>query len=394
MNLGALRTPLLLKLFTLAGIFIISSCEKGPQPLISQVEPVIQSAGSKQGDPNLITVEVNFNSSVSNASSSFAPLKYNKTSVINFEFDDNPSAAFDVYEYLNTQTFSDGTGKQIKPTAACAVNSRGSYNNGDLWENYQGNLTKDQAIKMVSGGWTLENHGFYHSVLNPASNFGYGKPIAENISDNTKYVFDKTGFKMRTLVVPSDDKGYLSPAFDQGLIATTSTNSFEGFVSFPLYGDYVDISTLPTSKVHLRRDFNDRWDISGVNSIKSKITTLFSKSTEKERMLYRLGTHMPNVETFKLLSEHIKSISKDNCWVTTMQEMVEYLQLKEKVVKTELIVNGKLIISLDISKVDKQTFFKDITLMVTSNSGIQSIKVNNAKENNSNNSNGLINISF
>jgi hypothetical protein len=344
-------------------------------------------------NPDLVTIEVSFTAPASNPSALITPLKYNKTSVINFEFDDNPSAAYTLYQYLNNQTFSSGTGKNIKFTAGVAVNSRGNYNNGDLWENYQGNLSKQQAIEIISGGWTLENHGLYHSVLNSGDNFGYGKPIGENIRENTKNVFEKTGYKMRTLVVPSNDKGYLLPAFDQGIIATTSTNSFEGFQSYPLYGDYVDISEIPGSKIHLRRDFNDKWDAMGINSIKTKLTTLFNKSNTKERVLYRLGTHIADLEAFKALSEHIKTTSNDNTWITTMQEMVEYFQLKNSVIKSESLVNGKLIISLDISKVDKETLFRDITLMINSSTSILDIKVNNVKQS-SFNSNGLINLSF
>lgn len=369
------------------------SCSKSPLAVISPVSTIAESQESVPENSGLISVEVSFNSAVSNASSAITPLKYNKTSVINFEFDDNPAAAYAVYQYFNTQAYSNGTGKAIKFRAGVAVNSRGNYNNGDLWENYQGNLTREQAIAMISGGWTLENHGLYHSVLNPGDNFGFGKQITLNISENTKHVFEKTGFKMRTLVVPSNDPGYLSPAFDQGIIATTSTNHFEGFQSFPMYGDYVDIASLPVNKIHLRRDFNDKWDINGINVIKDKITMLLNKSNPKERNLYRLGTHSPDLEAFKLLSEHIKANSQDQIWVTTMQEMVEYIHLRNQIVKTERIVNGKLLINLDISQVDKETFFKDFTLMINSSYAINDIKVRNAKES-SFNLNGLINISF
>ena len=76
-----------------------------------------------------------------------------------------------------------------------------------------------------------------------------------------------------------------------------------------------------------------------------------------------------------------------------MQEMVEYFQLKNSLIKSESFVNGKLIISLDISKVDKETLFKDMTLMVNSSTSILDIKITNAKHS-SFNSNGLINLSF
>ena len=387
---------LLLTLPTICLLFF-ASCSKEPQLLLTEVPAVKEEQEEekpKTSQPGVITVEVTFNSAPATASSTFAPLKYNKTSVINFEFDDNPTNAYHVYQSLKTRTFSDGTGKQVKFTAASAVNSRGNYNNGDLWENYQGNLTRQQAIEMISDGWILANHGYYHSVLNSKDNFGFGKPIAENISDNTKTVFEKTGFKMRTLVVPSNDAGYLAPAFDQGIIATSSTNSFDGFQSFPLYGDYVDISLLPAKNIHLRRDFNDRWDDAGLNSIKAKLTTLFNKSNEKERMLYRLGTHMPDVKTFNILADHITNASQGNCWVTTTQELIEYLQTKNVVVKQDAIIDGKLVITLDVSRVDKDTYFKDFTLLVNSGASIKNISVNNARYSSSNSETGLINIGF
>lgn len=374
-------------------VLISCSCRKSPLSVTEEFKPSVLNNEAVQLNPQMITVEVSFSSVPTNPIATIAPLKYNKTSVINFEFDDNPALVYDVYQYLKAQTYTDGTGKELNYRAGVAVNSRGNYNNSDLWENYQGNLTKQQATEIISGGWTLENHGYYHSVLNPKTNFGAGKPIAENIVENTKYVFDKIGFKMRTLVVPSNDEGYLLPAFDQGIIATTSTNHFAGFQTFPLYGDFVDIATLPESKIHLRRDFNDKWDINGINEIKTKITALLNRSNSKDRMLYRIGTHVPDLDAFKILASHIQSSSKDNCWVTTMQEMVEYIQIRHKIIKKESYVDGKLFITLDISNVDKETLFRNVTLLIDTNSPIKTIKIHNARESSSN-LNGLVNITF
>ena len=382
-----------IRVFAVSLVFIILSCGKSPMPVVEERKAVPTGQEAVKIDPQLITVEVSFVTPPTHAASVIPYLKYNKTSVINFEFDDNPASVYSVYKYFKNQTFTDGTGKDISFRSAIAVNSRGNYNNGDLWENYQGNLSKTDAADIVSGGWTLENHGLYHSVLNAKDNFGYGKAIADNISENTKTVYEKTGFKMRTLVVPSNDQGYLLPAFQQGLIATTSTNHFEGFQSFPMYGDYVDVAKLPQNNLHFRRDFNDKWDAAGIGAIKGKITSLFNKSNDQEKMLYRLGTHVPDIEAFKSLAAHIKASSNDKCWVTTMQEMVEYLRLKEQIIKRESMSNGKLWITFDISKVDKDTLFRDFSLLINSDTPIQSIKIHNSRSSSSN-LNGLVNISF
>ncbi len=382
-----------IKFFVVFLALITVSCSKSPLPTIEEKQPQIVTQETLKADLQLITVEVSFLSAPKSPASVIPYLKYNKTSVINFEFDDNPASVYSLFKYLNTQMFTDGTGKEISFRSAIAVNSRGNYNNGDLWENYQGNLSKTDASEIISNGWTLENHGYYHSVLNSKDNFGFGKPVADNISENTKVVLEKTGFKMRTLVVPSNDQGYLSPAFQQGIIATTSTNHFEGFQSFPMYGDYVDVTKLPPGNLHFRRDFNDKWDAGGIDVVKAKITTLFNKSNVNDRMLYRIGTHTPDLEAFKSLSAHIKASSNDKCWITTMQEMVEYFQIREQVVKNELMSDGKLLITLDISKVHKETLFKDLSLQVNSDTPIQSIKVHNARSSSSN-LNGLVNISF
>lgn len=369
------------------------SCSKSPLPTINEKQPQVATQEAVKIDPQLITVEVSFVSAPNSPASVIPYLKYNKTSAINFEFDDNPASVYSLYKYLNTQMFTDGTGREISFRSAIAVNSRGNYNDGDLWENYQGNLSKTDASDIIAHGWTLENHGYYHSVLNAQDNFGYGKPVADNISENTKAVIEKTGFKMRTLVVPSNDQGYLLPAFQQGIIATTSTNHFDGFQSFPMYGDYVDVTKLPQGNLHFRRDFNDKWDAAGINAVKSKITTLFNKSNINERMLYRIGTHMPDLEAFKSLSAHIKASASDKCWITTMQEMVEYLQIRQQIVKKELMSEGRLLITLDISKVHKETLFKDFSLLVDADTPIQSIKVHNARTSSSSLT-GLVNISF
>lgn len=372
---------------------ILISCSKAPQIVpVQAVSPTPAATASAQ--TGIITVEVSFNNTPAAATSLITPLKYDKTSVINFEFDDNPTGAYNVYQSFKTKSIPDGTGGQASFTAACAVNSKGNYNNGDLWENYQGNLTKEQAIAMVKGGWTLANHGLYHSVVSEGTNFGYGKPVAENISENTKYVFDKTGFKMRTLVVPSNDAGYLTPAFEQGIIATSSTNSFDGYQSYPAYGDYVDIALLPANKIHLRRDFNDGWDAKTLNTIKEKLTALFNKSSINQRMLYRLGTHTPDLAAFTSLAEHITDQSNGNCWVTSTQELIEYLQIKKALIKNETFSSGKLIITIDISAIDKDTFFRDFTLKINSDASVKNISVSNARKSCSNNANGLVNIGF
>ena len=389
----ALEVKKSIKVFAVFLALLTYSCSKSPLPTIEEKQPQVVTLETVKIDPQLITVEVSFLSAPKNPVSVIPYLKYNKTSAINFEFDDNPASVYSLFKYLNTQMFTDGTGKEISFRSAIAVNSRGNYNNGDLWENYQGNLSKTDASDIISNGWTLENHGYYHSVLNSKDNFGFGKPVADNISENTKVVIEKTGFKMRTLVVPSNDQGYLSPAFQQGIIATTSTNHFEGFQSFPMYGDFVDVTKLPQGNLHFRRDFNDKWDASGIDVVKAKITTLFNKSNVNERMLYRIGTHTPDLEAFKSLSTHIKASSNDKCWITTMQEMVEYFQIREQVVKNEVLSDGKLLITLDISKVHKETLFKDFSLQVNSDTPIQSIKVHNARSSSSN-LNGLVNISF
>ncbi|HEY0770766.1 MAG TPA: hypothetical protein VGD31_10570, partial [Sphingobacteriaceae bacterium] len=139
-------------IFTIITSFfvIITSCSKEPQLTITAAQPVTEV--SKTQETDLITVEVTFNSQQVDAGSIITPLKYNKTSAVNFEFDDNPASAFTVFQLLKSKTVSDGTGKPVGFTATCAVNSRGNYNNGDLWENYLGHLTKQQAIEMIGSG--------------------------------------------------------------------------------------------------------------------------------------------------------------------------------------------------------------------------------------------------
>jgi hypothetical protein len=389
-----LREKSMLTLFV-SFVLLFASCTKDELPVIeTSAPPILVKEEEKPADQNIVTVEVTFNSTPANPGASIAPLKYNKTSVLNLEFDDNPADAYQVFQYMKTKTFTDGTGKPKNFTASCAVNSRGNYNNGNFWEGYSGLMTKSQAIEMIAGGWTMANHGYYHSIFNSNDNFGYGKPVADNISDNTKTVLEKTGFKMRTLVVPANDQGYLAAAYDQGLIVTSSQNSFTGFQSYPSWGDFVSISTIPNNRVHLRRDFNDQWNTDGVNSIKNKLSSLFAKSSPGERMLYRLGTHQPNLTAFKTLMDYVGENSKDNCWVTTAQEMVEYFQIRDKVVKKESVVNGKLVITLDFSGIDKETAFKDLTLLINSNTSIQNIKVTNAASSSSSNENKLVNINF
>jgi hypothetical protein len=128
--------------------------------------------------------------------------------------------------------------------------------------------------------------------------------------------------------------------------------------------------------------------------LKSFVTGLKNKSSSLVHKLYRLGTHSYNSGNwngFKSFIDHLDSVSNDAIWVTSLQELLEYLEVKRLVSKTETLDGNVLTISLDLSKVPASNRFRDMSLLINGGAAISSVTVSGA-DNFSYNDSGLINI--
>jgi len=354
----------------------------------------------------VITVKVSFSTKPSTANAEFADLKYNKQAVFNLEIDDQPANTMSLLAYLQGgkapedkvvypgKFFSDGCGNKKPFTIAVAMTAHSNYNDGDLTE-APSFLNEKQLKILVKKGCLIQNHGFYHGrdQYYIRNNFDQKK----NIAENAKFIYRKTGFVPRVWVTPSNDEGYNKFVEELGYLAATSQGVTDGYLSHPpnMWSDRLaDVSSIkPDFNVFLR-DFTDDWNKNEAE-LKSFILGLKNSSGNKIHKLYRLGTHgynSQNWRSFKSFIDYVDSVSKDAIWVTTLQELLEYFEVKTRVIKKESLESNHLIITLDLSEVPKENYFKDMTLMVKANANISSVSVSGADSFSYNKATGLINI--
>jgi hypothetical protein len=355
----------------------------------------------------IVTVTVKYSTNPGNPKVSLADLKYNKQSVLSMDIDDQPANVMSVKAFLQGgvaqedginypgKFFTDGCGNNKPYSMGIAMTAHSNYNDGDL-TTVPSLLSATQLTNLVASGFLLENHGFYHEQdqYYLTNNF----TVPRNILENTNFIYDKTGFVSRVWVTPSNYTGYNPYVQQQGFMAATSQSVTDGYTSQPvnMWTDHLaDLAQLDTSFNVFLRDFTDDWANTTVtNELNSRINGLRSKSSGTVHKIYRLGTHSynsSNWEGFKSFFNYVDSTSGNTIWVTSLQEFLEYLEVKKKLIMTQTLKSNILTITLDLSKVPVNNSFRDISLLVDNSSLISSISVSGA-DGYSYNTSGLVNI--
>lgn len=359
-------------------------------------------------EENIIQVIVDFKTVPTAASSSFAPLKYNKDVAVRLEFDDGSESVYtNVFKKLNggvatngvnypATSYTDGAGKNINFRAGAAVFSINSYNGIDVLDNYQGKVTWTQLKEMVAADWAIINHqygGADHSDR------------IQQIHDQNKHVYAKLKalgieFRPRTLVVPAADEGYTASAFELGMVLSSSEFGINQQDNFPfLPNDWSGkalVSSIPLKNTTLKRsNLGDAF--LNTASFKKLLDESLANSTAVNKYHIAGFSHGPSgggeeLDRFVDLMDYIKITGNDRVWVPNTQEFYEYLEVKNDVIKTETISGNKLIITLDLSKVSQHNRFRDMSLLINSSAEINNVTVTNADGSTYNATTNLINI--
>ncbi|HEU0109591.1 MAG TPA: hypothetical protein VFQ73_01890, partial [Flavisolibacter sp.] len=353
-----------------------------------------------------ISVKVNFNNAPDSASTRFTDLKYNKESVFSLDIDDQPVNVMSILAYFQGgvapedgisypgKYFTDGCGVKRPFAAGIAMTAHSNYNDNDL-TTASHLLSVDQLKKLVKAGFGLQNHGFYHEKDGYYITNKFNE--AKNIAEGTNFIFEKTGFLPRIWTTPSNHTGYNTYVEEQGYLAATSQGVTDGYTSQPvnMWTDHLaDLSQFSPSFNVFLRDFNDDWNNTAkTDELKLRVTGLKNKSSATAHKVYRIGTHSYNANNwngFKSFIDHIESVSNNTIWVASLQEVLEFLEVKRNVIKTESLSQNVLTINLDLSNVSASNYFRDMTLKVDGGK-VSSVEVTGA-DSFSFNADGLINI--
>jgi hypothetical protein len=355
-------------------------------------------------------VEVSFKSAPSKAKSSFAPLKYNKEGVFNYEMDDRSPNVRDVFALFHGgiapinnssypgKSFSDGCGNRISWRAAVATNARLESNNAD-WVDYNHCLTWKEMAGLIREDWMIENHGYYH---NKTGVFNNGENTRKNVADGTGYIVEqlkKEGalFVPRVFVVPNADTGYVREARSLGYLAAVSQQPLDGFRINPLYVDQqLWIDTLGKGFLLFNRGMADQWNAEKLNYYTDVLNRFLADLNIQHQKLWRLGGHYfsnaQEFEEFNRLMNDLENKAADRLWITTLQEFCEYRETSSLAVKKESLAGNKLRITIDLSKLPKQNYFRDLSLLITADKAIEKVTVSGADRLSYNKETGLVNI--
>lgn len=360
--------------------------------------------------PTTVVVSVTFASAPTAYTALMADLKYNKQAVFNFESDDNalnfryPVAmlmggkAPDSTTYPRL-TFTDGCGNAVGFRAALAVNARGGYNNNEIsyFGNFMNNVTYGELSMLVKNDWAIENHSYYHD---PTTRYSYKYDAGRNVRElhslmSSKLASYGTPYVIRTLVAPTAWPNFERVADSLGYLCASSQGQRDFYPLYPASGQtYFDIQSLPPGFVSFGRAFDDAWSTANIANWKSTIDGLISGSSATKHLMWRLGTHGPqNAANFLNFMQYVQTSTGDKLWVTTMHELMEYLELKRLAIVSKRLSGNVLTLTINLSKLPAQNRFRDMSWLITgAGTSVSGVSVVGADSYSVNTSTGLINL--
>lgn len=340
-------------------------------------------------------------SSVSQPVLTYADMKYNKRSGIILVSDDGYASDFDIFKYLHGgladsfgQTHpgirgTDGCGNPLEwhMTWALTSSSRDVEAGLDrtLWSEY---------AQSIEAGYGYSNHTHDHS--------GYDKYY--QLKENEKYIYNNTGYRTRTMVIPTADPGYSDTAPNVGYLMVGSqfgVNSPDDYADIVIYPGRIDVRTINQTRLNrflLGRNFYITWNINDTTGVRNALInpTLTESQIGGPRYMGMIGMHGASdqdFDAFKTEMNYIKNHANggDNLWMPTMQEFVEYYETKINLTKQETLEGNQLIVDLDMSTMNKAGLSRDMSFILTGGT-ISSISFAGADNVTYNSTTGLINV--
>lgn len=343
-------------------------------PLFAQIQIKITLSGT----PSSVTLEKK-------------NLKYGKYGVFCFGWDDRAPSALDALPVMSAHSFTDGAGNPVAYTGTVACNAVNRYH-----EEASG-LTIPQLTTLVQNNWGIACHGYIHDVAIWADQ---GFTVLDNVTQNRAYFYTKfkeagAEYVLRTGAVPNDDKGYQLAWRQIGSLCGTSEGSFDNLPAIP-YANWAnnsigDLSNFTGQYTVFARAFTGITDQPGQDQMISKLGSLIEQSTATANKVLTFGTHNTDNTFFAPALDYLQANSNDNIWVTSMHELMEYGETKDKTNITYSLNGNELTINLSQNLPDANRW-RDISLGLVSDQNIVSLTYTGADKVTYNASTGLINV--
>lgn len=380
----------------------------GVIPPTNPTDPTDPTEPLEPIDSNTIRVTVNFDSKT-NPQSTFADMKYDKRTGVIYVKDDGAIDDFNqifpilhgglasdgnVYPGLR---YTDGTGALVEWHPTFAINTA---NSRDQKDQYPGSTYWEQYNQMLPFGYSIANHSWKHGGIDKY----------ESIKRAETDIFDKTGYRVRSFVVPTNDEGYAETASYLGYKIvgsqfgepTADDNQTKGLVA----PGKIDVKTIDSSKLNKflfsRYYFGDMTE-SDIQSIKNAVDDSFNNSANgQKKYMAHMFTH--GITRWRSNDEgglshfvglvnymHNHPNNNDNAWFPSMQEFAEYYETKMLVNKTQSVSGNTMTIDLDLTTIPGANLLRDMTLLISGGT-INNIIVEGADKYTYNKATGLLNI--
>ncbi|MBX9851623.1 MAG: T9SS type A sorting domain-containing protein [Cytophagaceae bacterium] len=345
----------------------------------------IQKKQALKGNKALIIIYFENKPDVTEVSK--APLKYNKEFAYSFTFDDGKADSYTAayplfsggYSAETGQTYpglfyTDGCGNDIPFRGGIAINSISS-NGDDPHEGTPGVITWNQVSDLYSKKWDLFNHSYTHKN-------GPGTDYTAEILNNNTYVKSKIGITLSHFVIPSGDSEYTNYAFNNGMKAVYNQKDFPGGTGLKIE------SPLSLQNFKLYRQYLDD-NIYNQNS--GKVNAVAAKSSSTAHYWYSEFTHSVSKTprggslVFPTFKSHMENIEKnygkggkDNVWMAPLQEVYEYLSVREYSSTSQSLQGNALYLYVDFDQVPDDLRRYAMTFLINSEENITQVECQTA----------------
>jgi hypothetical protein len=345
-----------------------------------------------ESNPNTVTITVQFATLPTTFNVQKAALRYNKAFAHSFTLDDGLIDAFTVaYPFLkgglineNGITYpglfySDGCGNPIAFSGGLSWYSVNSLDK-DLHLVTPAYMTWNQLTTVYNSGWNVFNHSYSHAAYG-TTDYVY------QINQNTSFVKAKTGIDLTHFVIPSGDQAYITPAFANGMLSVSgNNNAFRGspngyridqpidFNNFRLFKRLVCDANNTTANVMQGIDNAAALSVNGQHYWWSDFTHHVGFQTSGSSMLFPLFQYyMENI------AQQYGIAGADNIWMAPMQDVYEYLSVRDNSIVNYSLTGSTLTITVDFSKVPTKLRTNALTLVLDVDQDFTNVTVRGAQ---------------
>ncbi|MDA3944069.1 MAG: T9SS type A sorting domain-containing protein [Bacteroidetes bacterium] len=355
-------------------------------------------------EPGINFIMVTFDQQPTEALVEKSPLRYNKKFALSFHTDDGIGDVFSVgfpfFTGINTGNtnhpglfYTDGCGNTLSFKISTALFSFSSYNGLDMHDPANGftNVTWDQMALMYENGSGIYNHG----VSEDGSS---GDFMHYSIRRNESYIRRKLygvtagGVRTRVLVNPNGNQDYTQAAFDNGYRT-----------AFRIGGQVISDNGVDVTNF---TDWNQNLELNRRSAEDSPVPDLadFMATAEGNWWLpmYGHSITLNYGETkfyndFNTLADNYGMAGQDNIWMTSEEEILDYLRIRELTEVVYNVAGTSMLILLEGAIPNDQRFYPlSLNLQVTG-ATITNISINGGTNNSYNGvgtSSALINLEW